>query len=57
MQDLGDLPSILADDMTSQLLLYAERCLGKAVDIEHRSEVFLDDLEGVVKLPGGSELQ
>lgn len=57
LQDLGDLPSILSDDLASQLLLHAQRCLSKAVDIDHRSGVFLDDLEGVVKLPMGSELQ
>lgn len=57
LQDFGDLPSILADDLGSQLLMYAERSLGKAVDVDRRAEVFLDDLEGVVRLPLESELQ
>ena len=56
-QDLADLPSILADDLATQLLMSAERTISKAVDADQVSDIFWDDLEGVVRVPSGAGLQ
>lgn len=55
--DLNELPSMIADDLVRQLLHAAQETLVKHVSEEHRSDVFFDDLEGVVRVPGSAALQ
>lgn len=55
--DLNDLASILAEDLAKQILLDARRTLAEATTEDVRNEVFLDELEGVVRLPPNATLQ
>jgi len=50
VHDLDDLPTIIADDLNGQLLTCAESILLKELDEAHRSRIFRDELENMIRI-------
>jgi len=47
---MEDLSSIIADDLNGQLLTYAESVLKSELDESHRSRIFKDELENMIRI-------
>ena len=50
VQDIEDLPNIIADDLNGQLLTYTESVLISELDEVHKSRVFKDELENMIRI-------
>lgn len=48
--DIEDLPEIIADDLNGQLLTYTDSILTSELDEPHRSRIFKDELEGMIRV-------
>lgn len=49
--DIADLPALVAADLATQLLTFAQDVIQGTVGASLRERVFMDDLAGVVALP------
>ena len=50
VQDIEDLPNIIADDLNGQLLTYTESVLISELDEVHKSRIFKDELENMIRI-------
>lgn len=57
IQEIDDLPSVIADDMSRQLLVYTEGILRGELGEENISRIYIDELENVIRIQSDSILE
>ena len=53
LSDINDLPHLVSEDVSLQLLRLVEQTVRAKVSSEHQVSVYLDELQGVVATPLG----